>query len=574
MDDPNQTAFELMAPPDERYDANAELAKAHSPLASELIPAENLRPVIDYITDQYEANALNKGGIIQFPGRSRPNRPRGPQSVVLDELQIFAHGDYWDKPSPLGFDGLRQMVEQTPILNSIILTRIRQISRFTAPQEDDGPGFVIRHVDKTHKMTSEEEESTKLLSRFITNCGWEFNPRRRKRLKRDSFTQFVAKMVRDSLTMDSAPIETEMKHNRKLGIDGFYAVDGSTIRLCSEDGYQGDDEIFALQVIQGRIVSAYGHEDLIYEPRNPRTDVRLAGYGLGETELLIRVVTGFLNAMTYNIKGFDENSIPKGLLTLFGDYDTNDLTAFKRYWSAMVKGVNNQWTLPVLAAKDKDSGAQFTPFNVEFNEMYFSKWMTFLTSIATAIYGMDPAEINFESFSASKSSLSGNDTAEKLAASQDKGLRPMMSYMESLISDFIISDFSDKFVFRWAGLDEEDQEKRHELKKLSCTVDEIRAEEGRKAIGGVLGGAPLNPSLIGIYQAEQQPQGEQEQEDYGQVPEGEEQEENPEEGGDFGDGDADGDATGEDQSEDLGQSSPNEPEGDFGKAFPTIYSVE
>ena len=28
----------------------------------------------------------------------------------------------------------------------------------------------------------------------------------------------------------------------------LYAVDGSTIRLCTEDGYEGDDEIFALQV--------------------------------------------------------------------------------------------------------------------------------------------------------------------------------------------------------------------------------------------------------------------------------------------------------------------------------------
>src|SRR5690606_737434 len=100
--------------------------------------------------------------------------------------------------------------------------------------------------------------------------------------------------------MDAAPIETEFKRDRNLGIDGLYAVDGATIRLCTEEGYNGNDEIFALQVVQGQVRSAYTHDDLIYEPRNPRSDVLVAGYGMGEVELLVRVVTGFLNAMTLN----------------------------------------------------------------------------------------------------------------------------------------------------------------------------------------------------------------------------------------------------------------------------------
>lgn len=568
-DTPQQIAFDLGATPGERYDANAELSKAHRPLASDLIPSENIAPVINYIQEQYAEAAMHKSTVIQFPGARREERKRGPQSVMLDDLQIFAHGDYWDKPSPLGFDGLRQMVEQTPILNSIIMTRIRQVSRFTNPQEDDGPGFTIRHADRSHKLSADEGRSIQLLNRFITNCGWEFNPRRRKILGRDNFSQFMAKSLRDTLTMDSAPIETEMKRDKRLGIDGFYALDGSTIRLCSEEGYQGDDRIFALQVIQGRIVTAYDHENLIYEPRNPRTDVRLAGYGLGETELLVRVVTGFLNAMTYNIRGFDENAIPKGLLTLFGDYDTNDMTAFKRYWNAMVKGVNNAWALPVMAAKDKESGAQFTPFNTEYNEMYFAKWMTFLTSIVCAIYGMDPTEINFESFSAQKSSLSGNDTEQRLGASLDKGLRPLMSYYESTISDFIISEFSDKFVFRWTGLDEDDMDKRHELKKLSCTVDEVRAEEGREPLGGVLGGAPLNPSLTGLYQQAQQQAQPEQPGDFGQPPDkdGQAQQDTPQAQASDEPG----------QGEDFGRATEGpgaqENEGDFGKAF-TIYTIE
>ncbi|MBV9201316.1 MAG: hypothetical protein JOY83_16630, partial [Alphaproteobacteria bacterium] len=224
------------------------------------------RPIIDAINDGLEQEAFMKarGNIVEFPGRMRPTPKTGMRSVYVDDLQIFASGEYFEKPSPLGFEGLRTMVEQTPILNAIVLTRIRQISRFCQPSEDGGPGFEIRHIDRKHKLTAEEQESTQLLARFFQNCGWEFDPRQRRRLKRDNFRQFMAKLVRDSLTMDSCPIETELKRDKGRGIDGLYAVDGTTIWLCTEDGYQGDDEIYALQVVQGRIATAYTHEQLIY----------------------------------------------------------------------------------------------------------------------------------------------------------------------------------------------------------------------------------------------------------------------------------------------------------------------
>ena len=580
-DKPEQTAWNFGAPPAERRDAMSELHKAHAPtLASELLPREDIQPVIDWINRDLEQQALQKarGVVIPFPERHR-KRKGGPVSVFLDDLQIFATGEYWEKPTPLGYDSLRQMVDQTPILNAIIMTRIRQIQRFTRPQETaNSVGYVIRHVDKDHELTPEEEKSTKLLSRFFTHCGWEFGPRRRKRLGRDNFTTFMAKLVRDTLTMDACAIETELKRDKKFGIDGLYAVDGASIRLCSEDGYRGDDEVCAVQVIQGQIRTAYNIDQLIYEPRNPRTDVNLTGYGLGETELLVRIVTGFLNAMTYNIKGFDDNSIPKGMLHLSGNYDRNDLVAFRNYWNGMVKGINNAWTLPVMVSSDQESKASFERFGIEFNELHFSKWMTFLTSLACAIYGMDPSEINFEAFHADKSGLSGNDTGERMAAALDKGIRPLMGYFETLFSDYVVNEFSDKYVFRWAGLDPEDEAKRFEIRKLTKTINELRAEEGDDATEEFWGDAPANPQLIGAWmqerQAQQQDFGEPEgmpggaepgglggpegmpggaEEPEGEQPEQPAQAQRPQQEGDFG---------------------TEQRAGDFGKAFPTIYTVE
>lgn len=539
------------SPADERWDAQAELQKSNIPTASDLVPAEQLKPIIDWVQSSYADQEMNKAmtanKVIPFPSKAARGGQPGMQSVYLDDNQVGVMGDYYEKPGAFAFDSMRMMVDQTPILGSVILTRQRQVQRFCRTQENGkGPGFEIRLRDREAHVGKAEKESIQSLQDFFTHCGWERNPRQRARLKRDDFSSFMAKLTRDSLTLDSAPIETEFKRDKSLGMDGLYAVDGATIRLCTEAGYRGDDEIKALQIVQGQLRSAYTFDDLIYVPRNPRTDILVGGYGMSETELLIKVVTNLLNAMTYNGKFFDSNTIPKGLLHLSGSYSDDDLAAFKRQWSGMVRGVNNAWTMPVMVSKDQESKASFENFGVDVDEMMFAKWMTFLTSIVCAIYGIAPDEINFESFSSKSGGLgSGNDTEEKLASSKDKGLRPLLSYFENMFSDFVVADFSDKYVFRFTGLDEEDEKQQFERKKLVLTVNEMRAEDGYDKLDAAWGEAPLNPSLVGAWQAETQASAE----DYG-TPDAD-GEATPADGGgdkpDFGDSDGDQDFGGDDK---------------------------
>ena len=501
-------AYNPAAPAPERYDAGVELAERYRP-SNQLFPSGDMQKALEYFSDglaerevfmkaAWQKDALNT--------RDKAAKSEGMKSVYLDDMQIFASGDYYEKPTPMGFDAMRAMVEQTPILNAIIGTRIRQVALFTQISEDGGRGFEIRHQDKRQKLSGAQLQQSKDLAKFMLNCGFESNPRKRKILKRDNLTQFMAKSVRDSLTMDSAPIETEFKRNRDNGIDGFYAVDGETIRLCTEAGYDGDDAIFAVQVLEGQMRTTYTHDELIYEVRNPRTNVDVVGYGYAETELLVRTVTGFLNAMTYNIKGFDSNSIPKGILSLIGDYGTEDLAAFKRMWNATMRGVENRWSMPVMTAKDPASKATFQPIDVEFNEMHFAKWISFLVAIACGIYAIDPSEINFESFAAGTSTMSGDDTKEKLANSKDKGFKPLMAYYESMFSDFIIADFSEDLCFRWVGMDDQNEELVDKKDVAALTWGEYRAKLGYDSVKGDedMDGAPMNPSLLSAWQAMRQ----------------------------------------------------------------------
>lgn len=495
---------------DERYDAQMEMTKSVMPTClSSLIPRDEVMEMISYINNDMADQEMAKAGrrnVIPFPSQAAKEGDRGMQSVFLDDIQINIQGNWFEKPGMLGFDSMRMMVEQTPILQGVIMTRINQVRRFCRQQENGkGPGFEIRLRDKDANAGATEKDSIKSLQNFFSNCGWESNPRKRAKLKRDDFSTFMSKQVRDTLTMDSAPIETEFKKDKSLGMDGFYAVDGATIRLCTEEGYEGDDEIRALQVVQGRVRTAYTFDNLIYKPRNPRTDVIVGGYGMSECETLIKVVTYLLNSMTYNGKYFDSNSIPKGVLHMSGSYSADDLAAFKRYLNAMTKGVANAWAMPVMVSKDAESKASYEKFGNDVDEMMFAKWMTFLTSIICAIFAISPDEINFESFSSKNGGLgNGNDTEEKLASSKDKGLRPLLSYFEDTFSDYIVSDFSDKYLFRFTGLDDEDEAARAKRDELCDTVNEMRARDSKPAITESWGDAPLNPSLLSVWQAEQQ----------------------------------------------------------------------
>ncbi|EHS7647106.1 phage portal protein [Salmonella enterica] len=531
-----ETAFNALAPADEQQDAMAQAQKIALPTS-----VQNMSPLIEHIANAYAEQqfykTLEKPNVVPFPSKAvQEGKKEGMQSVWLDERQLQIVGDYYEKSNNFSFDAMRTMVDRTPILSAVIMTRIRQMKRFCrANPKGVGPGFQIRVKNTDERQIKPtQRKDLELLESFFTNCGWETDPRNRLRLRRDNFSGFMSKIVRDSLVLDSAPIETEFKRNRALGIDGFYAVDGASIRLCNEDGYENDDEIFALQVVQGNIRTAYTFNDLIYVPRNPRTDILQGGYGMSETELLVTTVTGFLNAMTYNQKYFDSNAIPKGLLHLAGDYSQDDLNSFKRYWNSMVKGINNAWSLPVMVSKNGESKASFENFGVDVNEIMFAKWMTFLTSIICAIYGIAPDEINFESFTSGASTLSGSDTEEKLINSKDKGLRPLLSHFEDLFTDFIVSDFNADYEFRWTGLDEKSPEQQWTEETATMTFNELRLARNLEEIPENWADAPVNPALMQAWMAENGPQpapgegmpgmpGEEGEEGEEQQPEGQEE---------------------------------------------------
>lgn len=465
-----------------------------------------------------------------------PNTPplRSPKSWFFDPLSLQYSLGYKDRRYSVTYDTLKRISQQLSIISAIINTRSAQVAQFAQPYRwTKSLGFIIRHKDPDHSTTPAELAFIKELEQFVLNCGRaEKNPY--SRVERDDFETFLRKIVRDSLTYDQCTFETIPD---RIGLPfEFYATDASTIRFASDDRYVGVNASYTqregfvpsvparftglyegreygtstadgqrvqyVQIINGQIENIFGRNDLAFGVRNPRTDIYIQGYGYGELEQLITIVTAHLNAEEYNRKFFTQGSAPKGLLNMKGDnWTPEQLEAFRRHWMAQVSGVENSWKTPILQSE----GIEWIDLNKSNSEMEFGKWMEYLIKIACGVFLIDPAELNFDMHGGVQQTPLFESSQEwKLKASRDRGLKPLLRFIAKLLNKHLIDQIDDHFTLEFVGLDEMSEQEKHEMlvEQISSymTLNEARRSLDLPDLPG--GDVPMNPVYMQALEAQ------------------------------------------------------------------------
>ena len=492
-------ARDRSAPQGERHDAAMTVAKA-------VAPAVAVPPREDIIKAVMQYQRLNERLSRQHPGM--------PRSGNTDPHGIFRHHDYLRRPAPMGFSNLRQVMQHDPILSSIIFTRIRQVSRLAKPVSYDfEAGFRIKLEGRRGKLSEGERARVRWLERYVMNCGAEFDPFKRESLRRDDFIGYLKKSTMDSLILDAMP--TEVVRTRSGRIHGWVHVDGASVYLAPRDGLPDDalppegvdegdlPEPWAVKAVEATgdgttVANWYAHDELLYRVRNPRPDVYGEGYGIAEPELMMTIITGFLNVLTYNKKSYEDNHIPQGFLQIFGDFKEEDIESFKSEWSAYVAGVNNAFRLPLLVSeKGKEAGANFVKTGTDIEDMRYIKWTELLIAVQHALYGMSPEENGFESYSSQTSSLSDGSVESKIISSKDKGLYPLLQHHEANINQ-IVSALDEDAYFEWSGFS--DPKDSWERDQRALTYGELRERQGLEPTGiKMLDEAPIDGGMQGVY---------------------------------------------------------------------------
>jgi hypothetical protein len=453
---------------------------------------------------------------------------RSTKSWFYDPLSVqFALG-YKDRNFSLTFDILKRTVQQLALLNAIINLRCAQVAAFSQPYRSTRSlGFVIKHKDPDHPTTRAEVEFIKELEAFVLNCGRsERNPY--SLADRDDFDTFLRKIVRDSLSYDQICCEVVPD---KMGIPyEFVAVDASTIRFSADprilganmapsrngfnpinpkinlgpataDPFTGAVESEGkptkfVQVVQGQIENVYNEDELFIGIRNPKTDILTGVYGYSEVEQLINTITGMLYAEEYNRNFFKQGSSPHGILNFKGDGVTDEtIEGFRRYWAAHVTGVQNSHQLPVLNSE----GLEFIDFHKTNTEMEFNKWIEYNIKTICGVFLIEPEEIGFSlSGGVSQTPLFESSSEWKLKASRDRGLKPLLKFVSKLINKNIIDKIDDHFALEFVGLDEMDEQSKHNMmiEQISSymTLNEARRQLDMPDIEG--GDIPMNPTYL------------------------------------------------------------------------------
>ncbi len=382
------------------------------------------------------------------------------------------------------------------ILNAIINTRSNQVSMYCKParHSEKGVGFEVRLKDLDKKPTSHDEATIKRIESFIEKTGVDND------INRDSFSSFVKKIVRDTYMYDQ--VNFEKVFNRNQSMVRFVAKDPTTIFFATTaDGKIPDNGNRFVQVIDQKIVATFNAREMAFAVRNPRSDIYATGYGYPELEIALKQFIAHENTEAFNDRFFSHGGTTRGILQIKAAQQQSQhaLEIFKREWKNSLSGINGSWQIPVVSAED----VKFVNMTPSARDMEFEKWLNYLINVISALYGIDPAEINIPNNGGATGSKGGSlnegNSAEKNQASKNKGLQPLLGFIEDFINKHIVAEFGDRYTFQFVGGDIKSELESvkilAEKAKVAMTVNEVRKELNLP--GDVIGGdIPLNGVIV------------------------------------------------------------------------------
>lgn len=405
-----------------------------------------------------------------------------PRGMFHDPYSIMDWGGWRQRPSVLTYDTLRTMSIQCAPIAAIITLRVNQLSQFARPQQGDydrGYRVVLRNRrDRFRSMSKAEQKRASEIEKMLETTGVLLPTEQPS--NRDSFRTFLRKGVRDVLTYDQ--LAFEKLRDRQERVSRFICLPSETIRPAVLDVEHVDvqraaDRVAYVQVYENTVIAEFAQRDLAWCIMNPRSDLRVNGFGFSPIEQMTRLVTAWLYGFEYNQKFFSQGSAIKGLLNVKGTVPDRQMRAFRRMWYAQISGMANAWRTPILNSED----VQWISMHSNNREMEFSSWMDWVTKLTCAIYGVDPIEINFQFGNTGQSSaLNEGNNENKIVESKDKGLHPLVDFFQDTINTHLVWELEPEFEFVFAGIDSraasEEREARTEESAAYKTINEVRAE--------------------------------------------------------------------------------------------------
>lgn len=428
----------------------------------------------------------------KFTSKLIDPRYRGYQRGILEPQKHYS------------MELFRRISEKAWLINVIVGHLIDKTMPYMNPITDKGRrGFEICLKDPDAKITDAQKKRAKEIQEMMLKTGWDNSLQHE-----DDLPAYTKKILRDLHTLDQVAAERLWSLSGELL--AFEAIDAATILRCTEEGYDGDDQIRFVQMIESRVVSTYSAEQIIFEYDNPRTDVKAYGYGYSKIEQCVSLIISSINTFAFNAGAFTEDKLPRGMLLLNGDMGMEEVEEIEDYiidtmGPEGIAGATKRWGIPIIPTGKKDSEIKWQAMGGTNQEMQYSEWQDFLNAGMAAIWGTDVKSIGLENKKSAAIMESGSAEGKKY--SDDKGIGNTLTFLGRHYQG-IIDKIDPIFKWRFIGFEQDDAKELREATSAELaankSLNDIRLENDQEPVKFKFADVPgiQNPQYLQAYMAE------------------------------------------------------------------------
>lgn len=376
-----------------------------------------------------------------------PGQPLAPTSQVSAGRQFDYPTGFNTRVTPraeecVTFAQMRSLADNYDLLRLVIETRKDQMCIMP---------WAVKPIDDEAESDSRCDDLTKFLKSPDQEHTWQ---------------QWLRMLLEDLYVIDAACIYP--RPNKGGGLYSLELVDGALIkRVIDQTGRtpMPPDPAYQ-QIIKGLPAVDYTREELIYSPRNPRTN-RL--YGYSPVEQIIMTVNIAMRRQLFQLSYYTEGNVPDALISTPETWNPDQIRQFQNWFDSLLEGN--------LAQRRK---AKFIPFGVEYHDtkqgVIGDKYDEWLARVICFAFSVAPTPFIAQNNRATA------QTAQQTALSE--GLMPTMEWVKSILDVVIQQRFGyDDLQFMWSEPDVTDAATQAEIDVAYVgakvkTADEVRDDLG------------------------------------------------------------------------------------------------
>lgn len=461
------------------------------------------------------------------------------RKAIIDDPYFTNMGNqvnYKQRMSRLTNRVLKETSVRDWLVSSIIQTRVDTLLRFSRPEHRRFEmGFRFVKKDPRAEYSQDELQEVAALEDFMYHCGRKEGTPADDRIL---FGDFLKLTVRDALTFGHVsiekvktrggglhrfrplPAESVYLINKQLSKEQIEAESKSAKRIYDKPKSNNDpkkdqvvnesplDYYKYVQVsFDQRPLTHFGDEDLIFKLFNPQNFADSNGYCYSPLELSIINVTNHMNVENYNSNFFTHGYAARGVLHLKGTVTQAQLMNFRRQFYNSISGQQHAWRTPIVAGLDE---VQWVPMSASAKEMEYINFNNHLMRIICAQFQIDPVEIGLDYLVSAngRSPMQQANNEYKIAYSRERGLYPILMFMEDLINSEILpaidKKLANKYKFVFTGYT--DETPQTEIAQMQAemsvwkTMNDLLVQAQKEKIKTPAADLPLNQAFWALVE--------------------------------------------------------------------------